>query len=70
MSGARFPIIATSTISKPLGGLAINTITRNHYANWDGNYTEDGFDLIINSVEIGTLWVGYLAPFYFNEEEL
>ncbi|MDF1618304.1 hypothetical protein [Petrocella sp. FN5] len=42
----------------------------NHYSGWEGNYTEDSFDIIIDNATVGTFNVGYLGPFYFNEEEL
>lgn len=42
----------------------------NQYSNWDGSYTEDTFEIMVNNVMVGTLDVGYLGPFYFNEEEL
>ena len=41
-----------------------------HYANWEGNYTEDIYDIIKKDERIGQLKIGYLGPFYFNEEEL
>ncbi|MDF1616924.1 sensor histidine kinase [Petrocella sp. FN5] len=42
----------------------------NHYSRWEGNYTEDTFDIIVDNAIVGTINVGYLGPFYFNEEEL
>ncbi|GEM_PF-347961 len=41
-----------------------------HYTNWDGNYTEDLVPILKSDTTIGQLRVGYLGPFYFNEEEL
>lgn len=41
-----------------------------HYSNWDGNYTEDTYALISDGHKIGKINIGYLGPFYFNEEEL
>lgn len=41
-----------------------------YYANWDGNYTEDTYELISDQQIIGSINIGYLGPFYFNEEEL
>lgn len=41
-----------------------------HYTNWDGNYTEDLVPILKSGTTIGQLRVGYLGPFYFNEEEL
>ena len=41
-----------------------------YYSSWEGNYTEDSYTLYDNSSIIGIIKVGYLGPFYFNEEEL
>lgn len=41
-----------------------------YYSNWDGNYTEDTYELIADQEKIGKIRIGYLGPFYFNEEEL
>ncbi len=42
----------------------------NYYSRWEGNYTEDSFDIIVDNAIVGTLDVGYLGPFYFNNEAL
>lgn len=51
----------------------MNNIRENmytHYNQWNGNYTEDVFELNIANRNIGKITIGYLGPFYFNEEEL
>lgn len=42
----------------------------NYYSRWEGNYTEDSFDIIVDNAIVGTINVGYLGPFYFNDEAL
>lgn len=41
-----------------------------HYANWDGTFTEEAYELNTDDKLYGRLIVGYLGPYYFNEEEL
>lgn len=42
----------------------------NHDSNWEGNYTEDVFQLTACSGEVLTVKAGYLGPFYFNNDEI
>lgn len=41
-----------------------------HYSDWSGDYTEETFPLISNHITFAGLTIGYLGPYYFNEEEL
>lgn len=41
-----------------------------HDASWDGHYTEETYPLVVDDTAYAELTVGYLGPYYFNEEEL
>lgn len=41
-----------------------------HDAGWDGHYTEETYPLVVDDTTYAELTVGYLGPYYFNEEEL
>jgi signal transduction histidine kinase len=38
--------------------------------NWQGNYQEKSYPIVVNNIKIGTLTTGYIGPYYFNDEEL
>lgn len=41
-----------------------------HYSDWNGNYTEETFPLISDNTTFAEVTIGYLGPYYFNEQEL
>lgn len=38
--------------------------------NWSGEYQENTYDIQMNHETIGTLTIGFVGPYYFNDEEL
>lgn len=41
------------------------------YSNqWNGEYQEETYPIILNNRKIGTLTTGFVGPYYFNDEEL
>lgn len=51
----------------------INNVKDNmfdHYSGWDGEYIEETYELHSSSEIYANLTIGYLGPYYFNEEEL
>lgn len=41
-----------------------------YYKNWQGGYVEKKYSITSNKIKIGTIVVGYIGPFYFNNDDL
>lgn len=51
----------------------IAAMRKNMYSytnNWQGEYLEKSYPLMVNGNKIGTLTTGYVGPYYFNDDEL
>jgi len=42
----------------------------NYSNNWNGEYQEKIYPIMINNIKIGTLTTGFVGPYYFTDEEL
>lgn len=40
------------------------------YSNWQGEYVENKYPIIVDSREVGAVEIGYYGPFYFNDSDL
>ena len=51
-----------------LSNMSKNMLSR--YPNWQGGYVESKYPIVVNSVEVGLVEIGYYGPFYFNDNDL
>lgn len=38
--------------------------------NWSGEYQENTYNIEVNKQSVGTLTIGFVGPYYFNDEEI
>lgn len=42
----------------------------NRYPNWQGEYKENSYPVMVDSKKVGTVEIGYYGPFYFTDTDI